>query len=496
MFIKKLYIKNFKSFYGDSHSIAFKIPDNKNRGSGLNIFVGNNNSGKSSLIEAITFLRDGTKKEINTLYNQEAWSFHTEKELFVEIELSSPELEKVMDDHAPDKKVEVYKQYLSKDNDNNLILKAKRSWSSSNNNLIKTVHFFDETTQKYNNPAGIDNAFKSIYDLNLLEANSDPNDEIKYGASSLCGLLLKEIASNHSNSEEYKNFSQQFDLVFNNPNSELRKEISSIETNISSLLSEQFGDAEVSFKFPSTNIETFFKTTTMLVNDGTSVDFSEKGSGMQRAIALSLLQVYAKSISNIPNKIPKPFFLLIDEPEVYLHPNGQIKLLESLLELSKYQQIFITTHSPFMFSSEDIRNAALFLIKKEHNQSYIQNIKIDNILPWEHISWGEINYRAYQLPTVEFHNELYGYLQEYSEKNSLESFDNWLKDQHNVKKDYQWAKNTTPKDVTLMTFIRNRIHHPENKNAKNKIYTAQNLDESISKMIDIIKMLPPKPEKD
>lgn len=495
MFIKKLYIKNFKSFYGNSHSISFNIPDNQNKGSGLNIFVGNNNSGKSSLIEAITFLRDGTKKDIATLYNQEAWNAQGEKELFVEIELSSHELKKVMDDHAPAKKTDSYKKYIYDDGSNNLTLKAKRSWTNSHPSLIKSVHFFDKDTQKYSNSAGIDGAFKSIYDLNLLEATTDSNNEIKYGASSLCGLLLKEIASNHAHSEEYKKFSQQFDSVFNNPTSELRKEISSIEENISLLLSEQFGDAEISFNFPSANIETFFKTTTMLVNDGTTVDFAEKGSGMQRAIALSLLQVYAKSISNIPNKIPKPFFLIIDEPEVYLHPNSQIKLLESLLELSKYQQIFITTHSPFMFSSDNIRNAALFLIKKENNQSHIENIKIDNkILPWEHISWGEINYRAYQLSTVEFHNELYGYLQEYSEKHSLDSFDNWLKDQQNIKKDYQWAKNSTPKDVTLMTFIRNRIHHPENTNPINKIYTPQNLDDSISKMIDIIKRLPPKPE--
>ncbi|MDL5482675.1 AAA family ATPase [Klebsiella quasipneumoniae] len=51
---------------------------------------------------------------------------------------------------------------------------------------------------------------------------------------------------------------------------------------------------------------------------------NEKGHGMQRAVALSLLQVYAEVTSNAANAaISKPFYLFIDEPEICLHPTGQ-----------------------------------------------------------------------------------------------------------------------------------------------------------------------------
>lgn len=64
-----------------------------------------------------------------------------------------------------------------------------------------------------------------------------------------------------------------------------------------------------------------FKTASIVIDDGVSVPMNEKGHGMQRAVALSLLQVYAEVTSNAA--ISKPFYLFIDEPEICLHPTGQ-----------------------------------------------------------------------------------------------------------------------------------------------------------------------------
>ncbi len=55
MFIKSICLSNFKGFIGDNHQINFNIPDGTTLGSGLNIFVGENNSGKSSIFEAVDF---------------------------------------------------------------------------------------------------------------------------------------------------------------------------------------------------------------------------------------------------------------------------------------------------------------------------------------------------------------------------------------------------------------------------------------------------------
>ncbi len=54
IFIKKLSINNFKCF--EKQDIDFNVPDNTNEGSGLNILVGENGNGKTTVLEAINYL--------------------------------------------------------------------------------------------------------------------------------------------------------------------------------------------------------------------------------------------------------------------------------------------------------------------------------------------------------------------------------------------------------------------------------------------------------
>ena len=55
MSIKKLSITGLRGF-SEKTEIEFALPDNKNAGSGLTVLVGPNNSGKSTIIEAIHLL--------------------------------------------------------------------------------------------------------------------------------------------------------------------------------------------------------------------------------------------------------------------------------------------------------------------------------------------------------------------------------------------------------------------------------------------------------
>ncbi|HCJ4337295.1 TPA: AAA family ATPase, partial [Listeria innocua] len=54
MYISKLVLKNFKSFE-DEHVIEFT--------KGINFFVGNNNSGKTTIFKAVEFLRNGKHED-------------------------------------------------------------------------------------------------------------------------------------------------------------------------------------------------------------------------------------------------------------------------------------------------------------------------------------------------------------------------------------------------------------------------------------------------
>ena len=66
----------------------------------------------------------------------------------------------------------------------------------------------------------------------------------------------------------------------------------------------------------------------------------------------------------------------------------------------------------------------------------------------------------------------------------------WLQDK-NIQRTKQWIRERngvaqTPTDVTLQTFIRNHIHHPENR--QNTLYTEDELKQSIEEMIGLLSL--------
>ncbi len=486
MFIDSVTIKNFKGYHG-THDIKFNTP-NGVEGSGLNIFVGENNSGKSTIFEILDIAKESTKKDPSLLINKSDPAVVFD-DFSVEVTFTG-NISASINAHVQPNKIASFMSAVYRDNNGREYFKVKRSWDRNLPDDIKKINFWSDTNQNYSNPTGIDAPFKKFYDNNFIWADTNPSDESKFGASTICGSLLKEIAIGHVNTPEYQRFQAGYQNLFNNPTSNLRNKISQIETKIQNVFSSQFGTANISFSFEELQIENFFKTASIIIDDGVSVPMSEKGHGMQRAVALSLLQVYADLTSNVANApVYKPFYLFIDEPEICLHPTGQKKLLDALMIISKTKQIFISTHSPFMLSSPYLRNAGLFIFKKTDNKNTITPATTSPMFPWSP-SWGEISYRAYDLPTVDLHNELYGYLQEKNTLKSIYEVEQWLNTNH-IAFSKQWTKERngspqSPQPSTLQSFIRNHIHHPENVTMQANRYTEAELKQSIDEMVNLL----------
>lgn len=478
MFIKSICLSNFKGFIGDNHQVNFKIPDGRTAGSGLNIFIGENNSGKSSIFEAVNFLRNGIKEDDVHRIKSKLSDGTQPNEACVELAFCG-NIQNAILWFAPENKQQTFNNAI----DDEQRLKAKRDTAS-----CKKLYLWKNELQRYENSTGIDAPFKTLFETNFIWADTNPNDEATFGSTTLCGLLLKEIAQAHINSPAYQRFRESFNEVFNSPNSDLRQQIATIEQKVQRIFTEQFGQADIHFKFDELKIDSFFKNTSIFINDGVDIPMSEKGNGMQRSVALALLQVYAEELAHDEEQgQTKPFYLFIDEPEICLHPKGQTKLLEALLEISKMKQVFLTTHSPYFLVTPHLSNVGLFIFRKDGISNIVEDASLEKMFPWSP-TWGEINFKAYKLPTVELHNELYGKLQHDSGQFQERKFEQWLQTR-NIQFTKQWIRENNgvaqaPYGVTLQTFIRNHIHHPENR--QNTLYTEDELKQSIEEMIGLL----------
>lgn len=230
-----------------------------------------------------------------------------------------------------------------------------------------------------------------------------------------------------------------------------------------------------------------FKSVSISSDNG--IPINKRGSGVKRLVLLNFFR--AQTEKKILAK-DKSIIYAIEEPETSQHYEHQVLLINSLLDLSEKEntQVIITTHS-----SQIVKR-----IEKSNIRQIIDSEKGKNIIPISngvlpYVSLNEINYITYNEISVEYHNELYGYIQYKaslidSNNGKEKEFESWL---HSLGINFtkQWVRvqNNIPKPpypCTLCTYVRNCIHHPENK--ENLDYTNDELTNSINEMINLIRI--------
>ena len=98
-----------------------------------------------------------------------------------------------------------------------------------------------------------------------------------------------------------------------------------------------------------------------------------------------------------------------EEPETHLHPSAQREMYESIKTLAKNSnyQIILTTHSPYIVKELAKDNIKPIVVKRDENLKASKISKLDErVLPY--VSMNEINFIAFDEPSIEYHQELYG----------------------------------------------------------------------------------------
>ena len=387
MIIKKVIIDNFKSI--DHIELDFDKVGN----SYTKIFVGLNESGKSNILEALSFFEDTERSAPFDQYCNQKFEDDRE-ECVLEFHLLLEESEdfnkyvhqyiEVVDDFCVSlsnvvKRVTVSKTGLESYYEYDIVLPQKKYYVaklivnnvSGTKPVQKTVivdEISDEESEPMTSKDFEDEFFDTIVDF--LYSNEPAVSVWKPSPEYLLtNVNLNEYKKDTSSNKPLRNI---FKLTGYSDNKSIIEAIDKVATprNRSKLV-QKLNDSinEYVGKVWSNNIDIVIEITetgafSLFIRDKGKENIydrfsiTDRSQGAQQFLSLIL----SLSLETI-NHERKNELILIDEPEVHLHPSGIRDLAQELYKIGEENYVFLATHSPFMIDKK--HKERHFIVKKD-----------------------------------------------------------------------------------------------------------------------------------
>ncbi len=350
--ISQIHIVNYRSIEDETFEL-----------SSFSILVGKNNVGKSNVISAISFLLEGSAKTINELdFNDPS------KDVCI-----TAKVENV--DQFLELSVQKHREKIAKCIDEGRL--TVRRIARDKGNDVSRLELLDPSSHEFGLPTGIDAALKQILpEVIMIEAFKDPSSEAVGKSTAALGKIIKQIVAQVAAtiSEDLKEAYEKLNRLLNvvevdgvvqadNRAEELRQ----IEQNILRHLATMFEDVGVRIRIDFPELPDLMTRARVELYEGGEWTAPElKGQGMQRVLYVALLQALAEQIrSSTAYEIKRPFILLIEEPEAFLHPSLLGKMRNALESISLSNQVAFATHSPEMVSPHKLSD--VILVRKIQN---------------------------------------------------------------------------------------------------------------------------------
>lgn len=342
MVIKSIRVQNFKSI-ADSTT----IPITKLFG-----LIGKNNSGKSALIDAI--------RVFFGMRAITADDFHKNNKGDICIELCFAK------DYYADSSED--KRYV-----------ATVAFDQGPKHALEIKDEADKAVK----PAAIKNEFPRLL---VIPAIRNPENETTAGTKSYLKDLIAEILATAEAKEDGKgdpgkiagkdlNRSQLLRLLQAGTKTQLKALSKKLSDNFQEAINDQDIKLEID---PEGDLSKALNYTTTIVDPHLgkglpAVDILACGTGLQSMAILTLLQTYAQGETD------RNVILLVEEPEVYLHPDLQRKMFAALRGIARRNQVIFTTHSPIMISELWVDHS-IRLVKRKEGVTTFEIISVPEVV--------------------------------------------------------------------------------------------------------------------
>lgn len=349
MRISRIKIENFRSL----KSAEFATSE-------FNIFVGQNNCGKTNFFESIEFFFNGVGRGNNL--DELKFKRNPQNEILVEIEFEEAQ-------DGADKMLNAANQTKIRNalNGSNTVIFQRRSVNPTKRIMIVAGSEVQPGT-------GFDAALNDFLPkFEYISTKQYYESVAKYSKTTPIGIMLSGVLSTILQANvQYREFQEKFSELFEHEDSEIKAEFESIGNKVKVHLEKQFPDTtKVKFEVSAPAFDDLLKSFSTSIDDGVETSAEEKGDGMQRALMLAIIQAYA-DFRKANDDLGKSFLFFIDEAELHLHPTAQRNLKNVLHLLSQdTDQVFINTHSS-VFVADNYNNQSILKVEKSNGETEIE----------------------------------------------------------------------------------------------------------------------------
>lgn len=352
--LSSITIKNFKSIIDQDFELSPFTP-----------LVGYNNAGKSNMLEAIKWLLRKSALADTAFYdNGQA----------VEMEGKISGISEAILEYLPANQRASIEPFLFTDT---LHIKRVQSQPSIPVGQIRLFIKDPENIGGENewrlNPTGLDQALQALFPepIQIGAMENSEEDVSKSKNTTTIGKLLSEIIGpiQASYSTQVQTALDGITELLDADGGSRATELNDFDTAVNEKVESFFPGVNIKVHVPTPKLKEVFSKGTIKVFENLNQegrDVSALGHGAQRSVQMALVRHLA-DMKRASSEQSSNTILLIDEPELYLHPQAIEVLRDALKTLSTqgYQVIF-STHSPFMITSSDVENTLLIRKNDTH----------------------------------------------------------------------------------------------------------------------------------
>jgi len=374
MRIRKVHIQGFRSI---KEPLELNLEQ-------VNALIGANNCGKSNILSAIYRVlgRDWVTK--NTFFENDVYNEDYDTDIIIDFEFDEPfQYEQYVGIPVEIPKVRFfYTRY--KKGENSGERRLEKQCLQLNN---KAVFGFKSRPKKGEQPqmvplTTIPQELQEAFPVIFIGTDRNLKNQLPSSRNSILGTLMKDINADFENPANLievgkegsgkmlpriERFKQAIDEAIRTLRTD---EFLALEKAIKDNALKQLGfnpetetDKLDLYFNPLSSLE-FYKSLEIFVKEHEyNINATELGAGFQNAIVLAILKAFE-------DRKKQGALFLIEEPEMYLHPQMQRSLYKTIRQIGETNQVIYITHSPHFVTIPEFNE--IVIVSKNNNGTHIK----------------------------------------------------------------------------------------------------------------------------